>query len=61
MARARLEAALATGAGVLLTECPTCLHNFRNARRSRDAVEVYNLSEYLALRLGLAPGEAEAL
>jgi Fe-S oxidoreductase len=61
MARARLEAALATGAGVLLTECPTCLHNFRNARRSRDAVEVYNLSEYLALRLGLAPGEAEAV
>lgn len=57
MARARLEAAMATGAEVLLTECPTCLHNFRNARRSRDAVEVRNLSEYLALRLGLAPCE----
>ncbi|MGC8839316.1 MAG: (Fe-S)-binding protein [Anaerolineae bacterium] len=54
MARARLEAAMATGAEVLLTECPTCLHNFRNARRSRDAVEVYDLSEYLALCLGLA-------
>lgn len=59
MARARLETAMTTGAGVLLTECPTCLHNFRNARRSRDALEVYDLSEYLALRLGLAQREAD--
>lgn len=60
MARARLEAAVATGAGVLLTECPTCLHNFRNVRRSRDPVEVYDLSEYLALRLGLVQREEPA-
>lgn len=59
MARARLEAAMATGAEVLLTECPTCLHNFHNARRSRDAVEVHNLSEYLALRLNLVPSPGE--
>ncbi|MBC7224612.1 MAG: (Fe-S)-binding protein, partial [Anaerolineae bacterium] len=58
MARARLEAAMDTGAEILLTECPTCLHNFRNARRLRDPVQVYDLSEYLALRLGLAQREA---
>jgi len=28
------------------------LHNFRNARRSRDRIEAYNLSEYLALLAG---------
>ena len=36
-----------TGAEVLLTECPSCLHNFRNARR-RLNIEIYNLTEFLA-------------
>jgi Fe-S oxidoreductase len=47
IARQRVEEACATGAGVLLTECPTCLHNLRNGRRSSDALEIANLSEYL--------------
>ena len=36
-----------TGAEVLLTECPSCLHNFRNARR-RLKIELYNLTEFIA-------------
>jgi len=36
-----------TGAEVLLTECPSCLHNFRNARR-RQNIEIYNITEFLA-------------
>jgi Fe-S oxidoreductase len=47
IARQRYEEAIATRAEVLLTECPSCLHNLRNARRSRDTMEVANLSEYL--------------
>jgi len=49
IARRRLLEAQEMGAEVLLTECPSCLHNFRNARRRRDTVEVYNLSEYMEL------------
>jgi Fe-S oxidoreductase len=47
VARGRLAEAMATGASVLVTECGSCLHNFHNARRSRDNVEIYGLSEYL--------------
>jgi Fe-S oxidoreductase len=47
MARLRVEEAIASGAEVLLTECPSCLHNFRNGIRSKDRIEVANLSEYL--------------
>jgi len=47
IARRRLLQAEEIGANVLLTECPSCLHNLRNARRRQDRVEVYNLSEYL--------------
>ena len=47
MARRRFEEAQGIGADVLLTECPSCLHNFRNARRSRDTMRVYNLSEWV--------------
>jgi Fe-S oxidoreductase len=57
IARRRLLEAQDTGAEVLLTECPSCLHNFRNARRRQDAIEVYNLSEYLG-RLA-CPGDSE--
>jgi len=48
MARRRFEEAQDVDAGVLLTECPSCLHNFRNARRSRDSMEVCGLSEYVS-------------
>jgi Fe-S oxidoreductase len=47
IARDRLQEAMQAGAQVLVTECNTCLHNFRNARRSRDPLEVYSLAEYL--------------
>jgi len=59
MARTRLEEAMESGAQVLLTECPACLHNFRNARRSRDPIGVYDLSEYLAQMVGAVPGSIE--
>lgn len=49
IARRRLLEAQAIGADVFLTECPSCLHNFRNARRRQDTIEVYNLSEYIGL------------
>ncbi|MBM3303041.1 MAG: (Fe-S)-binding protein [Deltaproteobacteria bacterium] len=47
IARKRLEEAIDLGAQVLLTECYSCLHNFVNARRSTDHIEVFNLSQYL--------------
>jgi Fe-S oxidoreductase len=37
-----------TGADILLTECPSCLHNLRNARRQKQKIEIYNLTEFLA-------------
>ncbi len=37
-----------TGAEVLLTECPSCLHNFRNARTRKYNIEIYNLTEFLS-------------
>jgi Fe-S oxidoreductase len=37
-----------TGAEILLTECPSCLHNFRNARRKKQNIEIYNLTEFIA-------------
>ena len=36
-----------TGAEILLTECPSCLHNFRNARRKLK-IEIYNITEFIA-------------
>jgi Fe-S oxidoreductase len=53
MAHNRIKEALDSGANVLVTECSSCLHNFRNAVRSKDAIEVYNLSEYLGLLSGI--------
>lgn len=47
-ARTRIEEAINTGSTVLVTECASCLHNFRNAVRRKDDIEVYNLSEYLS-------------
>ena len=48
-ARTRVEEAINTGSQVLVTECASCLHNFRNALRSRDNLEIFNLSEYLSI------------
>ncbi len=57
IARRRLLDAQTTGADILLTECPSCLHNFRNARRRQDTMEVYNISEYLGLLARLQRGD----
>ena len=37
-----------TGAEVLLTECPSCLHNFRNAKLRKQKIEIYNITEFIA-------------
>jgi len=37
-----------TGAEVLLTECPSCLHNFRNAKLRTQKIEIYNITEFIA-------------
>jgi Fe-S oxidoreductase len=36
-----------TGAEVLLTECPSCLHNFRNAKLRKQKIEIYNITEFI--------------
>lgn len=36
-----------TGAEILLTECPSCLHNFRNAKRQKQKIEIYNITEFI--------------
>lgn len=47
IARSRLRELEETGADVVLTECPACLHNLRNALGSGHGVEVYGLAEYM--------------
>jgi Fe-S oxidoreductase len=37
-----------TGAEVLLTECPSCVHNFRNARTRKYPIEIYNITQFIA-------------
>jgi Fe-S oxidoreductase len=37
-----------TGAEVLLTECPSCLHNFRNAKKQKQKIDIYNITEFIA-------------
>jgi len=49
MAKRRLKEAIDKGASVLLTECPSCLHNFRNARKRKQPIKIYNISEYLSI------------
>jgi Fe-S oxidoreductase len=38
-----------TGAEILLTECPSCVHNFRNAKLRKQKIEIYNITEFVAL------------
>jgi Fe-S oxidoreductase len=37
-----------TGAEILLTECPSCVHNFRNAKLRKQKIEIYNITEFIA-------------
>ena len=48
-----------TGAEVLLTECPSCLHNFRNAKLRKQKIEIYNITEFIA-QLLQKKGERQA-
>ncbi len=34
-------------ADILLTECFSCLHNFKNAKKRKQDVEIYSLSEFI--------------
>ena len=34
-------------ADILLTECFSCLHNFKNAKKRKQAVEIYSVSEFI--------------
>jgi Fe-S oxidoreductase len=46
IARDRVTEADDTGE-ILLTECFSCLHNFKNAKKRKQAVEIYSLSEFI--------------
>ncbi|MFQ5904409.1 MAG: (Fe-S)-binding protein [Candidatus Binatia bacterium] len=49
IARNRLDRIIEeTGAEILLTECPSCLHNFRNAKLRRQKIGIYNITEFIA-------------
>ena len=49
-----------TGAEVLLTECPSCLHNFRNAKRQKQKIDIYNLTEFITKLYEEKTGKKEA-
>lgn len=36
-------------ADILLTECPACLHNLRNAKKRRHKIEIYSIAEYIQM------------
>ena len=47
IARERLKEAIDTDAEYLLTECFSCLHNFKNAKKRKQKIEIMLVSEYL--------------
>ncbi|HHV80045.1 MAG TPA: LUD domain-containing protein [Firmicutes bacterium] len=57
MARTRVDELAKLGARVILTECPACLHNLKNAKTSKHNVRVYNLTEYLNRLMAGGNGE----
>jgi Fe-S oxidoreductase len=46
IARDRIAEANDT-AEILLTECFSCLHNFKNAKKRKQPIEIYSLSEFI--------------
>jgi Fe-S oxidoreductase len=59
----RLDDALATGAKVIATACPYCLLMFDDAIRSKglgDQLQVLDVTELVASRIGSPPPETEA-
>lgn len=51
MARLRVSDAIDTGAPVLLTECPSCLHNLYNGRKRNQKIDIFNLTSFLGGQL----------
>jgi Fe-S oxidoreductase len=49
-----------TGAEILLTECPSCLHNFRNAKLRKQKIEIYNITEFIAQLMQEGKGKKAA-
>jgi Fe-S oxidoreductase/anaerobic glycerol-3-phosphate dehydrogenase len=47
IARRRVGEALDTGAGHLLTECPSCLHNLRTGRKRKQRIDVADVTALL--------------
>lgn len=47
MARQRLREAEEAGAEVLLTDCPSCLHNLSNARSQKRRVKVCSTAQFI--------------
>jgi Fe-S oxidoreductase len=47
ISRRRVSEALDTGAGTLLTECPSCLHNLRTGRKRKQKLEVEDVTALL--------------
>ncbi|OHD72122.1 MAG: hypothetical protein A2177_06170 [Spirochaetes bacterium RBG_13_68_11] len=52
ISRRRVEEAVLTGAEMLLTECPSCVHNLRTGRRSSQPLAVKDVSGLLGEALG---------
>lgn len=47
ISREKINIAMSSDMEVLLTECPSCLHNLRNAKKSKDNIKIFSLSEFL--------------
>jgi len=52
ISRRRVEEAVQTGAEMLLTECPSCVHNLRTGRRRDQPLAVKDVSAMLGEALG---------
>ena len=49
IAKERLKEAIDKKADIFLTECFSCLHNFKNAKKRKQNIKIYNISEYLMI------------
>ena len=47
IARSRVAEAMETGAKVILTECPSCLHNLRTGRKRKQLIKVEDVTALL--------------
>lgn len=61
IARNRLNEVESLGADILLTECLSCLHNFKNAKKPRQKFYIYTISEFINRLLEKTIGAEEEL